>query len=95
MSKHTPGLFRNCHTHIENSYGEIIYRDVRHFDEVNPADARLFAAAPEMLEACKAMIEWFDAEENFGDTTFNERIAMCKRAEDLSREAIVKAEEAT
>lgn len=54
------------------------------------ANARLIAAAPELLEAVKAMIEWDDREQDhFVD--FNVRMDLCKRAFDLARAAIAKA----
>lgn len=61
------------------------------------ADARLIAAAPELLDACLAMLAWDEAEKTAkpfdedGGTGFYQRIAMCTEAFDKAREAIAKA----
>lgn len=61
------------------------------------ANARLIAAAPELLGACLAMLAWDEAEKTAkpfdedGGTGFYQRIAMCTEAFDKAREAIAKA----
>lgn len=65
-------------------------------DDANPAsaelraNARLVAAAPELLEACQAMIEW-DAREQDYAVDFNARMELCRIAFDKARAAIAKA----
>lgn len=54
------------------------------------ADARLIAAAPELLEACQAMVEWDDREKDHA-VDFSARIALCEVAFEKARAAIVKA----
>lgn len=58
--------------------------------KVAEANARLIAAAPELLQACEAMIEWDDREEDHA-VDFAARMALCERAFDLARAAIAKA----
>lgn len=53
-------------------------------------DARLIAAAPELLAACQAMIEWGDREKDHA-VDFYARIALCEEAFDLALAAIAKA----
>jgi hypothetical protein len=55
------------------------------------ANAHLIAAAPELLEACQAMIEW-DAREQDHAVDFYARLDLCKLAFDKARAAIAKAE---
>lgn len=54
------------------------------------ANARLIAAAPELLEACQAMVEWDDREKDHA-VDFSARIALCEVAFEKARAAIVKA----
>ena len=54
------------------------------------ADARLFAAAPELLEACLAIDEW-NAREQDHAIDFNSRVFMCLAACDKVSAAIAKA----
>jgi hypothetical protein len=53
--------------------------------------AALFAAAPDLLAACNAMVEWDDREKDHA-VSFNERMALCDKAFNLARAAIAKAE---
>lgn len=62
------------------------------------ANAWLIAAAPDLLDACQAMIRWDDAEKNarpfdedFGKG-FYDRMDMCAEAFAKAREAITKAQ---
>lgn len=59
MSKHTPGPWptRESATHITvtNASGDAVFHDDKRIPGVM-ADARLIAAAPELLEACKAAL---------------------------------------
>ena len=52
------------------------------------ANARLIAAAPELLAAAKLVLAWYEAEENHGNTSFMERVEMCRESENAIRAAI-------
>ena len=54
------------------------------------ANARLIAAAPELLEACMAMIEWDDREKDHA-VDFYKRTELCEIAFQKARAAIAKA----
>ncbi len=54
------------------------------------ANARLIAAAPELLDACMAMIEWDDREQDHA-VDFNARMDLCRAAFNKARAAIAKA----
>ncbi|KCB52897.1 hypothetical protein L537_3393 [Bordetella hinzii 1277] len=54
------------------------------------ANARLIAAAPELLEACMAMLEWDDREKDHA-VDFYARMDLCRAAFDKARAAISKA----
>lgn len=71
--------------------GEVLTYGMRRAD--GTANALLFAAAPDLLEACKAMIEWDDRERDHA-VDFGERSKLCERAFDLARAAIAKATDA-
>ena len=58
---------------------------------VRPADARLMAAAPELLEASMKVLEWFEAEDDHSKADFYQRMQMCRDAEEMIRAAIAKA----
>ena len=53
-------------------------------------NARLILAAPELLEACQAMIEWDDREQDHA-VDFSARTELCRVAFDKARAAIAKA----
>ena len=57
----------------------------------NEANARLIAAAPELLEAAKLVLAWYEAEDNHAGTDFYQRIQMCRDSEAAVRAAIAKA----
>lgn len=63
MSKHTPGpwMVQNGKI-VEKCYNGFVIADVRNATEVmaDEANACLIAAAPELLEACKAYIRYCD-----------------------------------
>lgn len=84
-------------SHKKTAYGASRYAAIGGFDRSDPeqmaealANARLIAAAPELLEACQAMIEW-DAREQDHAVDFNARMALCRIAFDKARAAIAKA----
>lgn len=66
QSKHTPGPWIAPDTFLNNqpnrtylrqkAYGGAVIADLGETSHVNQADARLIAAAPELLEACKALL---------------------------------------
>jgi len=63
---------------------------VEPMDGVN--NGPLLAAAPELLEACEAMIEW-DAREQDHAVDFYARLDLCRLAFDKARAAIAKVKE--
>ena len=54
-------------------------------------NAMLIAAAPDLLEAAKLVIAWYEAENDHKGTDFWQRVAMCRESEDALRAAIAKA----
>ena len=65
MNKHTPGPWQIANgedrrvyliNHGRDAVGETVYTDTR-----NPADARLIAAAPDLLAALKGILREHDA----------------------------------
>lgn len=66
-----------------------VLRDRENAESV--ANARLIAAAPELLEAAKLVLEWYEAEDNHSGTDFYQRMQMCRDSEDAIRAAIAKA----
>lgn len=101
MSKHTPGPW-------VLSYDQGSTRDIVSEKEqlticmvrrswVSPdayqANAQLIAAAPELLEAAKLVLAWYDAEDDHSqEPDFYKRIEMCRASESAIRSAIAKAE---
>ena len=60
------------------------------YAEMFEANARLIAAAPALLEACQAMIERDDREQDHA-VDFSARTELCRVAFDKARAAIAKA----
>jgi len=95
MSKATPGPW----SYEDNPYGhDAIYgadgRLIAHVfgdDAQAQADARLIAAAPELLEAAQMVIAWYEAEDDHSKADFYERMQMCRDSESALRAAIAKA----
>ncbi len=56
MTSHTDGPWINCHSHVDDSRGVTLCKSTRSFEELNPLDFKLMAAAPELLEAAKRMV---------------------------------------
>ena len=54
-------------------------------------DAYVIAAAPDLLAACKRMIEWDDREKDHA-VDFSARMSLCDAAFNAARAAIAKAE---
>ena len=104
MSKHTPGpwlINRESEDVIEgklsiesvNAETQLSYF-IAQVDECKSqeANARLIAAAPELLEACETLFRWLAAEDNHNlMPDFYERIALCNLAQEQARAAIAKA----
>lgn len=57
--------------------------------------ARLIAAAPDLLEAAKLVIAWYEAEDDHSKADFYQRMEMCRQSEAACRAAIAKATGAT
>ncbi len=112
MSKHTPGPWgyvdesprdvrlKRAHWSVGALEGRegvaLVFRD--------EANAKLIAAAPELLEACQAMVEWFRKEkagwqkdrstpegEAAWRAWWEEQLALCDRSETLAVAAVTKA----
>ena len=61
--------------------------------EMHEANAQLIAAAPELYEAAKLVLAWYDAEEDHSqEPDFYKRVEMCRASESAIRAAIAKAE---
>ena len=59
--------------------------------QTSEANARLIAAAPELLEAAQMVIAWYEAEDDHSKADFYERMQMCRDSESALRAAIAKA----
>ena len=93
---HTPGPWKVetaqrgfviAATHID--YDMAVVRDVG--NENNEANAHLIAAAPDLLEAAKLVVAWYEAEDDHSKADFRQRMQMCRDSEDALRSAIAKA----
>lgn len=81
-----PGAEANCViARIENIVSK------RPISIEDRANARLIAAAPELLAALEMYVKWCDAESDHKGSTFYERVDMCVDAETAARAAIAKA----
>ena len=101
-TKHTPGPWRTKREGFSTVYVEAridggLIQEVAACGptdaglEQQEANARLIAAAPELLEAAKLVLEWYEAEDNHSGTDFYQRMQMCRDSEDAVRAAIAKA----
>ena len=60
--------------------------------EEKKANSMLIAAAPELLEACRQMMRWFEVEDDHSQMPeFMDRINLCQQVEILASAAIAKA----
>lgn len=107
MSKHTPGPWvyfsEDRFADVRPPYPAkgstagygpicIVRGDARlHGDGVRDANARLIAAAPDMLSALQKFEAWSKAENNHEGTTFMERVQMLMDLDACVRAAIAKA----
>lgn len=93
--KPTPGPWKvsqNVSRHVVGPTGGVIASaELSCKQEISEANARLIAAAPELLEAAKLVLEWYEAEDNHSGTDFYQRMQMCRDSEDAIRAAIAKA----
>ena len=98
-TKHTPGPWTQGTTtegkscvwlagHVEPQEG--MGPDAAWIDCNSEANARLIAAAPDLLEACLAMIEWDDREKDHA-VDFYKRMELCEITFQKARAAIAKA----
>ena len=88
MAKHTPGLWEQsgCSVYIKDTAKPICLMSGPAEQEEREANARLIAAAPELLEACEEMVELLRLQEENG------RPVMSEKARERANEAITKAE---
>ena len=61
--KHTPGLWNKDRNMIEDSSGQVIAEVSYKQSGYVQGNAHLIAAAPELLEACKEMLRFYDGKE--------------------------------
>ena len=93
--KHTPGPWEVNYTRFSQvtaSNGALV-ATCEKLDGLTTlqANARLISAAPDLLEAAKLVIAWYEAENDHKGTDFWQRVAMCRESEDALRAAIAKA----
>ena len=56
------------------------------------ANCRLISAAPELLEACRQMMRWFEVDDDHSQMPeFIDRVTLCKQVEFIAASAIAKA----
>ena len=105
MTKHTPGpwwlqadgagWYVECTPERGHSVAyirsEVAEDDPDTPDAEKKANARLIAAAPELLEALQKFVAWSEAERNHEGTTFWERVEMLRDLDDAAAAAIAKA----
>jgi len=101
MSKHTPGPWAsNKYTtsvsvplkaiDCERIGFSIVFVN-GHREKEAAANARLIAAAPELLEVVQKFVAWSEAERDPSGTTFWQRVEMCREVDALAHAAIAKA----
>ena len=92
MSKHTPAPWE--HNDYQIIAGETVIANCTYGarNSNNANDARLIAAAPELLEVVQKFVAWSEAERDPSGTTFWQRVEMCREVDALASAAIAKAE---
>jgi len=100
-TKHTPGPWAINNPDHENfvTIGSSSVRNIADVWAINgdctederDANACLIAAAPELLEAAKLVLAWYEAEDDHSNTNFYQRMEMCRTSEAALRSAIAKA----
>lgn len=91
MNKHAPGPWRTTEHQVLVMSGEMTVADVRVNDapyEEQAANARLIAAAPDLLDACELWDQGFIDGEEFDADQF---LAWVNRNRAAARAAIAKA----
>lgn len=106
-AKHTPGPWITNEADHDAPYQDIKIKAGKHhtvctvwiddapvhdFNALQEANARLIAAAPDLLEAAKQVLAWYEAEDGHSKVDFYERVEMCRKSEAAIRAAIAKAE---
>ena len=100
-AKHTPGPWWVTESGVRDRGGYICHtRPAQHYPDQDErfeketteraANKTLISAAPELLDACMAMLEWDDREKDHA-IDFNARMDLCRAAFDKARAAIAKA----
>ena len=51
---HSKGPWINCHDHVDDADGVMLFRNTRRFEDLNSLDFALAGAAPELLKALEA-----------------------------------------
>ena len=91
---HTPGPWE-AREHSDGSHWFVDYQQGGEgytlVDGLSEADARLIAAAPDLLKAAELVIAWYEAKEDHSKADFYKRIDMCRESELAIRAAIAKA----
>ena len=102
QAKHTPGPWvvdgdvirgdqqRNGSISVASML-DVSYPYGRRAGESKHANARLIAAAPDLLDAAKLVIAWYEAEDDHSKADFYQRMDMCRESESALRAAIAKA----
>lgn len=92
-TKHTPGPWSvGSHRSIQSASGTICETYSHMGIAAADSNERLIAAAPELLEACRQMMRWFEVEDDHSQMPgFMDRINLCKQVEILASAAIAKA----
>ena len=92
--KHTPGLWMAVGDYVfggeDESFESVCLLKNTIYSDSKEANARLIAAAPDLLEACLAMIEWDDREKDYA-VSFEARMGLCEQGFGKTRAAIAKA----